>query len=92
MLANLASRDIRSNKGANIRVVEDASGLSVWNCCQVKLREAIRVQEKAQVEESDKWRIPYLNKLLCQRQELDYLGLEEEKTRVEELINSLCIH
>ena len=82
VLANLASRDIRSNTGANIRVVEDASGLSVWNCCQVKLREAIRVQEKAQVEEFYKWRIPYLNKLLCQRQELDNLGLEEEKTRV----------
>ena len=54
-----------------------------------KLRDAIREKEMVGVEANDLWRIPYLDKLLGQRQELVYLGLEEEENRVEELINRL---
>ena len=50
------------------------------------------MKEKAEIQAQDEWRIPYLSKLLGQRQELEYLGLEEEKTVVENLISSLCIH
>ena len=56
------------------------------------LREAIRSKEMVQVGNQEQWRIPYLNKLLGQRQELFYLGLDQEKARVDELIDSLCIH
>ena len=38
------------------------------------------------VEENDERRIPYLSKLLAQRQELDYLGQEVEKTMVDDQI------
>ena len=92
VLARLVSRDIRTTTGTNIRVVEEASALSIWDCCQDKLRDAIRRKEQVEVEANDEWRIPYLNKLLAQRQELDYLGQEVEKTMVDDLINSLCIH
>jgi hypothetical protein len=73
-------------------MVEEASGMSAWDCGQDKLRGAIREKELVDVEVQDQWRIPYLNKLLGQRQELDYLGQEMGKTRVVDLINSLCIH
>ena len=92
VLANLVSRDIQTTTGSNIRMVEEASGMSAWDSCQDKLRRAIREKDLVDVEVQDQWRIPYLNKLLGQRQELDYLGQEMGKTRVEDLINSLCIH
>ena len=74
-------------------MVEDASGLSVWNTCQIKLRDQIRKKELVEIENQEKWRIPYLSKLLGQRQELVYQGMdkeEEEMTRIDDLINSLC--
>ena len=93
VLANLVSRDIRTPTGSNIRMVEDASGLSVWNTCQIKLRNQIRKKELVEIENQEKWRIPYMSKLLGQRQELVYQGMdkeEEEMTRIDDLINSLC--
>ena len=57
---------------------------------QEKLKEAIRIKETVAVEEGDMWRIPYLSKLLGQRQELVYLG--EEVEEVSNQINSLCIN
>ena len=93
-LVNLVSRDIQTTTGANIRMVEEASGLSAWDTAQEKLRDAIRKQESASSDDQHKWRIPYLNKLLGQRQEMFYRGLDQEleKSRIDDLINSLCIH
>jgi hypothetical protein len=71
VLANLVSRDIQTTTGSNIRMVEEGSCMSAWDCCQDKLRSAIREKELVDVEVQDQWRIPYLNKLLGQRQELD---------------------
>ena len=76
----------------NIRVVEEASGLSIWDWWQDKLRYAIRRKEQVEVKANGEWRIPYLKKVLAQRQELDYLGQEMEKSMVDDRINSLCIH
>ena len=42
--------------------------------------------------EVDKRRIPLLDKLLSQRQTMYYTGEEEELTRIDDLINSLCIN
>ena len=36
VLANLVSRDIQTTTGSNIRMVEEASGMSAWDCCQDK--------------------------------------------------------
>ena len=73
-------------------MIEEASGLSVWDCSPSRVNCAIRLKEQVEADTNDKWRIPYLNKLLCQRQELDYLGLEMKRKAVDNLINSLCIH
>ena len=92
VMANIVSRDIQTTTGSNLRMVEEASGLSAWDSNPDMLREAIRSKEMVQVGNQEQWRIPYLNKLLGQRQELSYLGLDQEKARVDELIDSLCIH
>ena len=65
-------------------------GLSAWNTGQVKLKDALVQKETVPVEEREKWRIPLLNKLLIQKQELLYLG--EDIEDISGLINSLCIH
>ena len=93
-LVNLVSRDIKTTTGSNIRLVEEASGLSAWDTTKEKMREAIGKKELVDVDDQDRWRIPYLNKLLGQRQEMSYKGLDQEleKSRMDDLINSLCIH
>ena len=92
MLANLVSRDIRTTTGANLRVVEEASGLCPWTSFKSKLREAISRREAVKVEDLDTWRIPMLDKLLTARQSSIYLGVEEEVARMSDLIYSLCIN
>ena len=89
-LANLVGRDVQATTGKNIRMIEELSGLSVWNTDQGKLREAVVNDEIVTVEDADMWRIPLLGKLLGQRQELEYLGAELDETS--DLINSLCIN
>ena len=92
MLANLVSRDIRTSTGANLRVLEEASGLCPWTGSKLSLQEAICTREAVKVQESDTWRIPMLDKLLTTRQSLKYMGEEEEVSRLSDLIHSLCIN
>ena len=89
-MANVVSRDIQTTTGKNLRLIETSSGLSAWDAGQDKLKEAVRMKEAVSVDEVDRWRIPYLCKLLAQKQELSYLG--EEVEEISSLINSLCIN
>ena len=78
--------------GGNLRLLANASGLCPWQSGQLKFREAVTANELVDVMEVDKWRIPLLDKLLSQRQTMYYTGEEEELTRIDDLINSLCIN
>ena len=44
-VALLCGRDLRTTTGSNIRVVEEASGLSVWTSTTVQVRRAVRQRE-----------------------------------------------
>ena len=90
VMANLVSRDLQSTTGANLRLLEEVSGLSPWEASQDKLKKAVEEKEIVAVDDFDKWRIPFLNKLLGQRQELAYLG--EDTGEASKLIDSLCIN
>ena len=89
-MANLVSRDVQTTTGTNLRLIERETGLSAWITGHVKLKDALVQKETVQVEEREKWRIPLLNKLLIQKQELLYLG--EDIEDISGLINSLCIN
>ena len=89
-VANIASRDVRTTTGSNLRLISQVSGLDVWSTTPKKLRERIRASMVVPVERVNIWRIEYLDKLLAQRQELAYLGLSTEKEKVQDLISSLC--
>ena len=64
--------------------------MSAWEAGQDSLKEAVSMKEAVSVDEVDRWRIPYLCKLLGQKQQLTYLG--EEVEEISSLINSLCIN
>ena len=91
-MANIAGRDLRSTTGSNLRVVQDNSGLDPWVCSSAKLKIKLRQKEQVMVSTQDKWRVQYLCTLLAQRQELHYLGADEEKAKVADLIDSLCVN
>ena len=89
-MANLVARDLRTTTGANLRMIERTSGHSAWDTGSDKMKDAIGQSETVQVIDNDKWRIPFLNKLLGHRQELSYLG--ENIETISDQINSLCIN
>ena len=62
-----------------------------WLSSSLKIKEALS-KKVVNVPESDAWRVPYLGKLLEQRDMLVYQGEKEshEKDKLQEMIDSLC--
>ena len=91
ILANLASRDLMSTTGKNIRAVQDASGLNPWDVSSARAKAALRTRELVEVLPQDRWRIGYLCSLLRQIQESVHLAMEEKTVQLQDLIDSLVI-
>ena len=88
--ALLLARDIRTTLGRNITYEESLSNQDVWAASPQLVRSMIMEKETVTPSTEDAWRLPFLAKLIVQRSELHTRGMEEEKERVQELINSLC--
>ena len=91
VLANLASRDLMSTTGKNIRTVGEASGLHPWEVSSAKAKAALRTRELVEVLPQDMWRIGYLVSLLRQLQESVHQAMEEKTDQLQKLIDSLVI-
>ena len=91
-MANIASRDIRATTGSNLRFIQETSGLDPWRCNAMQLKEKLKEKEQVTVPMQDMWRVKYLGTLLCQRQELHYIGATDQRDSISELINNLCIN
>ena len=50
------------------------------------------MKETVAVPPEDQWRVPYLRRLLEQRLQFYYSGDKENETRVQTLIDSLCVN
>ena len=48
-MANLVARDLQSTTGQNIRMLEEASGMCVWEASMSKLKEAVQQKEMVEV-------------------------------------------
>ena len=92
VMANLASRDIRSTTGRNLALVRECSGLDPWAYGSARLKVELAKAELLEVPPTDQWRVRYLGDLLEQRQILHYMGDKEGENTVSELIDSLCIN
>jgi hypothetical protein len=90
-VALLAGRDLRATTGSNIRIVEQSSGLSVWSSTTAQVRLAVKQNELVPVLPADVW-LPYLRRLLEQRLLHHYSGKKQEETRIQSLIDSLCVN
>ena len=86
----MVAKDVRTVTARNLRLLETECGLS-WIAPAGKIQEGLASREPV-VPARDSWRIPYLGKLLAERDRLVYEGEEqsEEVEELQELIDSLC--
>ena len=91
ILARVVAKDIRTTTARNMRMLEQETGGLTWAAPGVKIRERLACREPS-APGVDAWRIPYLGRLLEQRDQLAYQGeeLSEELDEVQALIDSLC--
>ena len=87
--ALLAARDLRSNLGSNLALVQEVSGLDPWVAGRAHLRAALEAADRVPVPQQDAWRAPYLEKLLGARLQAFYSADKVEEKRLQELISSL---
>ena len=92
VVASLAARDVRSNLGANLALIRRETGLDPWVVGPCQLKQALESAELADIPETDRWRIPYLNKLLSQKLEAHYNGDLHEEKNLRSLIDSLVVN
>ena len=90
-MANLMGRNIRSVTGRNLRLIKDETGLDPWTASAASLKNELE-KGRPDIPNGEEWRIPYLEKLLEQRQAAHYGGFEEEEMRLAALIDSLCVN
>ena len=64
VMAGLASRDIRTTTGGNLRLLEELVGLDPWVFGSSRLKEDLAKNETCEVPPLDQWRIPYSSKTL----------------------------
>ena len=89
VLANLVARDVRTTTGANLHYVREVTGMDPWNCSPKDVKE-VMVEKLSEMPDQDRWRLPYLGRLLEERGERFHMM--EDTEGVTELIESLCVN
>ena len=89
VMALLAARDMQSSLGSNLALVREESKLNPWVAGRGELRAALEAADRVPVPQQDKWRGPYLEKLLVLRLQAYYAGDKVEEKRLQDLICSL---
>ena len=92
ILARIVAKDIRTTTARNLRLLEVETGGGTWAASLTVLKDKLKERDPV-VPAEDRWRVPYLGKLLEERDMLLYKGLadtEPEVESVQRLIDSLC--
>ena len=91
ILARIFAKDIRTTTGRNLRLLEVETSGQTWASSTLMIREKLKERDPV-VPTEDRWRVPYLGKLIEERDMLFYQGLKdtEEVELVQRLIDSLC--
>ena len=92
VLARLCSSDLQSTLGRNRRYVEDLTKLDPMHVNSKLVMDILRRKEIVEVPDEAEWRLPYLTKLLEQRQLSSYRVEVEKEKELSSLIDSLCIN
>ena len=90
ILARIAVKDVRTTTARNLILLEMETGGLTWVASPMSIRR--RLLKTDTVPEVAGWRLPYLGKLLEERDQLVYQGREdcEEVELLQSLIDSLC--
>ena len=90
-MARVAAKDIRTTTARNLQMVRRETGGLEWSAPLRRIKEELKAREPA-VPDVETWRLPYLGKLLEDRDVLVYHGEEGSKQveKVQGLIDSLC--
>ena len=94
IMARLVVKDVRTTTAKNIKVLERETGGLSWRSTPGEIRKEL-FKKVEDIPVTDQWRLPYLTKLLEQRDMMTYNGEgdeSEELARVKELLDSLCIN
>ena len=67
IIARLAARDLRTSLGSNLRLLKEKSGLDPWIATPATMKRELRQGCQTEIPEKEKWRLPYLEKLLNAR-------------------------
>ena len=91
IMANIVTRDVRSNTGHNVNFIRQQTGLDPTLNSPREMKQALS-DTKSEPCISDQWRVNYLAKLLVERGEFHYWGDDRSANTITLLINSLCIN
>ena len=89
LLAELTGRDASSTTGRNLSNIRLETGLDPWNASSYQISDKLSSMVTV-VPPQDSWRLPYLEKLLQQKKEMEAKSLDTAEISL--LINSLCIN
>ena len=91
ILARVVAKDIRMTTARNLSMLEAETGGLTWASPGTLIKREL-AERVPVVPPVDSWRIPYLGRLLEERDRLAYQGKEDcqEFLNAQELIDSLC--
>ena len=92
VIARLKARDIRTNLGSNLALLQRETGLDPWVTGKGQLDTALKKQARVNVPDQDGWRVPYLRKLLSERLRAHYSSDQQEEKRIQSLIDLLVVN
>ena len=87
LIAELAAKDKSSTTGKNLAKMRQETGLNPWVTSPFEVRLKLH-EADVKVPVSDEWRLPYLQKLLEQRHELELELLDTKE--IDKFINIIC--
>ena len=90
-IANIMTRNVRSMTGANLKYLEDITGMDPLSVSKAAFKKSLTACP-AQPGESDALRVQLLGKSVQQLGKYHYEGLYDHVSFISDLINSLCIN
>ena len=87
LMSLIVGRDIRTTTGSNLKLVADATKTDPWVEKTWKVRKILD-ENISEIPNRDTWRLPFLARLLEERQQLHYQAADEVDAQA--IIDSLC--
>ena len=90
VLCGVVSGDMQTTTGSNLNLIRMETELNIMAVSMNMVRDELGKRMAAAIPESDVWRVGFLGKLLQERGEAHYGGLETNE--LTSLIDSLCMN